>query len=149
MTQPEQQIFVASVTLSPTPTPIPKVTVTFNEVRVPDQIRQSLIIELALQWKVLDWITFFFSLGSLTLLALYIRTKPVQRIHLTYIATWLLNNILYYSALFLNRAGFLTIEYSDLFFLKWAVLLRFHIVLSGTILLVQLFIREKRHGRSS
>src|SRR3990172_8896061 len=128
----------STATETPTSTPIPRVVVTGNEVRIPENIPKSVLIELSRFYKILDFINYFLTIISLAIMGSYlykIRSDLRRLITVLYVFTWLVDSLLYHTALILNKIGFLTIEYSDIFFLKWSILLRFHILIAGALML--------------
>ena len=121
-----------------TSTPIPKVVITGEEVRIPENIPKSVLIELSRFYKILDYINYFLTIISLAIMGSYlykIRSDLRRLITVLYVFTWLVDSLLYHTAFILNKIGFLTIEYSDIFFLKWSILLRFHILIAGALML--------------
>jgi hypothetical protein len=124
---------------TPTITPTPRVIITKDEVLIPKNITKPIRISLSLSFRILDYLSYAITIVSITLMALYLlknRDNKKASIKMLYIVTYLINSLLYHTALILNWAGFLTIEYSDIFFIKWSIVLRFHILLSGLIILI-------------
>lgn len=131
----------------PTLTPEPEVIINATQITIPEAVPQSVIIELSERWLVFGWINYLLAIACFSLLVGYFtRHDKWQRLHWIYVLSWLVNNILYYTALHLNRAGLLTIEYSSVFFLKWEILLRFHILFLSLIFLIQILSRERHRG---
>jgi len=118
-----------------------------DEVHIPEDLPKALHIDLPIGWRIMDWINLLLAIGGFGLLAVFLCSHRERWVHLTYVLTWLGHVVLFYTALLLNRYGFFTIEYSDIFFLKWSILLRFHILLAGVLMVVYRLWEDRRLGR--
>jgi hypothetical protein len=123
-----------------------EITITTNEITVPAEVSERVIIDLRFEWLLLDWINFSLTLLNLTTLAIYLQQKSDHKMHLWLVLSWLINNAIYSTAVLLNRAEWFTIEYSSLFFLKWQAVLRLHILVAGAVLLLRTFVKDKWRG---
>jgi len=136
---------------SATPTPTPSltptipvlITVTANEIIVSENVRRSLKIELPPLYRGVTFLSYIIVIASLGMMSAVVwqRRKITRFPRVVYWLFWLIHAAVYFTALILNSIGLLTIDYSDIFFLKWSILLTFHIILTGAIVTVVTFLK--------
>ena len=134
---------------TPTPTPsltptIPAlITVTANEIIVSENVRRSVKIELPPLYRGVTFLSYIIVVVSLGMMSAVVwqRRKVTRFPRVVYWLFWLIHAAVYFTALILNSIGLLTIDYSDIFFLKWSILLTFHIILTGAIVTVVTFLK--------
>src|SRR3990172_10718673 len=127
----------ASVTPTPTETFLstitttPEVIVSTDEVIIPKDLPQAVRLEQPSIFRIVDFLSLILSIYGIINIGLMIyRWKKWS---LVYIIVWLFHATVYLAALFMNYFGFLTIEYSDVIFIRWSRLLIFHILLVGAL----------------
>jgi len=129
---------IVLIIVAPTEIPITTegVTITNEGVTIEKNVTQPVKIELPISFKIINYLGFALTfMGTYFMSTFLFERKNRNRIWGNiYVLIFLLNSMIYYTAWFLNEWGFLTIEYSDIFFMKWRMLLLFHILLSGTIM---------------
>jgi len=136
-----------SVTPTPTPslTPTipPLITITANEIIVSENVRRSLKIELPPLYRGVTFLSYIIVVVSLGMMSAVVwqRRKITRFPRVVYWLFWLIHAAVYFTALILNSIGLLTIDYSDIFFLKWSILLTFHIILTGAIVTIVTFLK--------
>ena len=134
---------------TPTPTPsltptIPAlITVTANEIIVSENVRRSVKIELPPLYRGVTFLSYIIVVVSLGMMSAVVwqRRKVTRFPRVVYWLFWLIHAAVYFTALILNSIGLLTIDYSDIFFLKWSILLTFHIILTGAIVTIVTFLK--------
>ena len=134
---------------TPTPTPsltptIPAlITVTANEIIVSENVRRSVKIELPPLYRGVTFLSYIIVIASLGMMSAVVwqRRKITRFPRVVYWLFWLIHAAVYFTALILNSIGLLTIDYSDIFFLKWSILLTFHIILTGAIVTIVTFLK--------
>ena len=134
---------------TPTPTPsltptIPAlITVTANEIIVSENVRRSVKIELPPLYRGVTFLSYIIVVVSLGMMSAVVwqRRKITRFPRVVYWLFWLIHAAVYFTALILNSIGLLTIDYSDIFFLKWSILLTFHIILTGAIVTIVTFLK--------
>ena len=121
----------------------PLITITANEIIVSENVRRSLKIELPTLYRGVTFLSYIIVVVSLGMMSAVVwqRRKITRFPRVVYWLFWLIHAAVYFTALILNSIGLLTIDYSDIFFLKWSILLTFHIILTGAIVTIVTFLK--------
>jgi hypothetical protein len=144
---------MASSTLTPTiaiATPVDTPVVVVNEevVIIPPDTAQVVTIEQKAPIRITEIINMILAIAGLVGVALmFYRGYAVKPLHLIYVATWMMHYLLFSVANILNLLGLLTLAYSDVLFIRWRVLLNFHILFIGTLTVIVAYMNGgKPHG---
>jgi hypothetical protein len=137
-----------NITATETPADTPVVVVNEEEVIIPPDTAQVVNLEQTPRTRITEIVNMLLAIVGLVAIALMFYRKYVTRpMHLIYVASWLAHYLLYAIANTLNLLSLLTIDYSDVLFVRWSILLNFHMLLIGaaTVLIVYLN-GGKAHG---
>jgi len=117
---------------------------------VPEDLPIPVRVDLPNLFRVLEYSSYLLTIVSIAIFSIFMYQKRKNleiMIRSVIVYLWLINMLLYHTAIILSRIGFLAIEYSDIFFLKWGIILRFHILLGGIFMLLFAFLERKSNGR--
>lgn len=134
---------------APTDTTTPEVIVEPNEVIIPPNPPQAIRIQQSSLFRFIDFLNYFLSISltaAMVFIAYMLRKSFKRWKHLLTVFTFLVNSTIYHTALILNYLNLLTIDYSDLIFVRWGILLRLHILLVGATMLALVYLEDRRRG---
>jgi hypothetical protein len=139
----------ATATLTPTvdvlatetPADTPVVIVNEEVVVIPPDTAQVVRLEQNPPIRITEVVNMFLAIAGLVAVALmFYRRYVTKPMHLIYVSTWMVHYLVFAMAKVLNELGQLTLEYSDVLFVRWAILVNFHILIigAGTVIVAYL-----------
>jgi hypothetical protein len=137
-----------NITATETPADTPVVVVNEEVVIIPPDTAQVVTIEQKAPIRITEIINMLLAIVGLVAIALLLYRKYVTRpMHLIYVASWFVHYLLFAIASTLNLLGLLTIDYSDVLFVRWSILLNFHMLLIGAATVLIVYMNGgKAHG---
>ena len=112
---------------------------------IPPDTAQVVRLEQNTPIRIAEVVNMFLAIAGLVAVALmFYRRYYTHPMHLIYVATWMMHYLVFAMAKALNGLGLLTLEYSDVLFVRWAILINFHILVIGALTVIVGYLDGKK-----